>query len=97
MLRAQGGQPTRIGRAEGNDLVLSDQTVSRHHCELTHDTSGWSLTCCAEAHAAVVVQGTSVAPGQTVSLAAGVTLELGNVKLTFASAWGMAKRLSRRE
>ena len=28
------GQPVRIGTADDNDLVLTDDSVSRHHCEL---------------------------------------------------------------
>ena len=28
------GQPVRVGTADDNDLVLTDDTVSRHHCEL---------------------------------------------------------------
>jgi transcriptional regulator with GAF, ATPase, and Fis domain len=28
------GQPARIGTADDNDLVLTDDSVSRHHCEL---------------------------------------------------------------
>ena len=30
----------RIGKAPDNDLVLSDDTVSRHHCELTRTADG---------------------------------------------------------
>jgi transcriptional regulator with GAF, ATPase, and Fis domain len=28
------GQPVRVGTAEDNDLVLTDDSVSRHHCEI---------------------------------------------------------------
>lgn len=31
----------RIGTQPGNDLVLSDPTISRNHCELVHDGRGW--------------------------------------------------------
>lgn len=34
------GQRLRIGKAPDNDLVLSDDTVSRHHCELSRTPSG---------------------------------------------------------
>src|SRR5437870_4969401 len=34
-----GGQ-TRIGKAPDNDLVLTDDTVSRHHCELLRAPDG---------------------------------------------------------
>ena len=34
------GEKLRIGKAPDNDLVLGDDTVSRHHCELTRDSGG---------------------------------------------------------
>jgi DNA-binding NtrC family response regulator len=34
------GEKLRIGKAPDNDLVLSDDTVSRQHCELTRADSG---------------------------------------------------------
>jgi transcriptional regulator with GAF, ATPase, and Fis domain len=34
------GDGLRIGKAPDNDLVLSDDTVSRHHCELTRSADG---------------------------------------------------------
>ncbi len=34
------GEGLRIGKAPDNDLVLSDDTVSRHHCELTRTAEG---------------------------------------------------------
>ena len=34
------GDKLRIGKATDNDLVLSDDTVSRHHCELTRTDEG---------------------------------------------------------
>jgi transcriptional regulator with GAF, ATPase, and Fis domain len=34
------GERLRIGKAVDNDLVLADDTVSRHHCELTRAADG---------------------------------------------------------
>ena len=34
------GQRLSIGKAPDNDLVLADDTVSRHHCELTRANDG---------------------------------------------------------
>jgi transcriptional regulator with GAF, ATPase, and Fis domain len=34
------GEKLRIGKAPDNDIVLSDDTVSRHHCELTRASDG---------------------------------------------------------
>jgi PPM family protein phosphatase len=36
-------QSTRIGRAAGNDVVLSDPSVSRHHAVLHHADEAWWL------------------------------------------------------
>jgi transcriptional regulator with GAF, ATPase, and Fis domain len=37
------GRMCRIGSHSSNELVLSDPSVSRFHCKLTHDDSGWHL------------------------------------------------------
>jgi DNA-binding NtrC family response regulator len=37
------GEKLRIGKATDNDLVLSDDTVSRHHCELTRSSAGINI------------------------------------------------------
>jgi transcriptional regulator with GAF, ATPase, and Fis domain len=34
------GEKLRVGKAADNDLVLADDTVSRHHCELTRTSQG---------------------------------------------------------
>jgi len=38
------GELCRIGTHSSNDLVLRDPSVSRFHCKLTRDGSGWRLT-----------------------------------------------------
>jgi hypothetical protein len=35
------GETFRIGKSSDNDLVLSEETVSRAHCELTRDARGY--------------------------------------------------------
>src|SRR5688572_11591115 len=37
------GDVIRIGKVEGNDLVLPDDTVSRVHCEILRDAKGYLL------------------------------------------------------
>jgi DNA-binding NtrC family response regulator len=37
------GEELSIGSADGNDLVLSDTTVSRHHCTITASPDGFKL------------------------------------------------------
>jgi transcriptional regulator with GAF, ATPase, and Fis domain len=34
------GEKLRVGKADDNDLILDDDTVSRHHCELTRANDG---------------------------------------------------------
>ena len=34
------GEKLRVGKAQDNDLVLGDDTVSRHHCELSRASDG---------------------------------------------------------
>ena len=87
------GTPTAIGRAEGNDLVLSDETISRHHCALLHEPTGWAITCSPEATSPLRVQGQALAPGHELQLGSSATFQLGNVTLTFMSAWSLAQRL----
>ena len=38
-------QTLRIGKAPDNDIVLSDDTVSRHHCELVRVTDATRAPC----------------------------------------------------
>jgi transcriptional regulator with GAF, ATPase, and Fis domain len=38
--RNMSGSTLRVGKAPDNDLVLPDDTVSRHHCELTRTADG---------------------------------------------------------
>ena len=40
----EGASLIRIGRAETNDVVLSDTSVSRMHGELTRTEAGWNVT-----------------------------------------------------
>lgn len=83
-------EPISIGRAEGNSLVLSDETVSRQHCLLERRDGNWWVQR-QPGSGVLKVDGTELqgpAP-----LSNGQHLALGEVVLTFMSAWGMVKRL----
>ncbi|UJR84705.1 sigma 54-interacting transcriptional regulator [Sandaracinus amylolyticus] len=41
--RVVEGDVFRIGKSEGNDLVLADETVSRVHCEIARERKGYLL------------------------------------------------------
>lgn len=86
--------PVSIGRAEGNDLILSEETVSRHHCTLHHEQTGWLISCCSDAVSGLAVHDRHVEPNTSAPLVAGAPIHLGNAVLTFESAWGMVRRLS---
>ncbi len=81
-----------VGRSEGNDLILSDETVSRHHCSFAPRDGGWFVTKHAEAKE-LKVDGALV--GESVRLTNGQRVQLGQVVLTFLSAQGMVDRLQK--
>ena len=66
-----------IGTAEGNDLVLTDQTVSRYHLELSRGRSGVRVVDCSSTNG-TVVNGVILATGEIV---AGSTIQVGRTKL----------------
>lgn len=83
-------EPTSIGRAEGNSLVLSDETVSRQHCLLERREGSWWLQRQPSA-GALKVDGVELK--DPAPLSNGQRIELGQVVLTFMTAWGMVQRL----
>lgn len=87
------GSATSIGRAEGNDLVLSDESVSRNHCTLSHEATGWVVACRDEASAGLKINGEKLKAGASVALVSGQRIELGNVVLTFMGPAALATRL----
>lgn len=44
MMVSSNGEPLSIGKADGNDLVLDDETVSRFHVEVSQDANGIRIT-----------------------------------------------------
>jgi hypothetical protein len=82
-----------LGRAEGNDLVLSDETVSRRHCLFEHEDNGWSVRCFADSKAGLLVQGQPIAPGNTKEVTSGNRIELGHVTITVLSPWSLVQRI----
>jgi DNA-binding NtrC family response regulator len=66
-----------IGTADGNDLVLTDDTVSRYHLELTRGRSGVRVTDCGSTNG-TIVNGVAIGTGE---IPAGSTLQLGRTRL----------------
>lgn len=73
--------PARLGSAPDNDVVLSDETVSRHHCRISREPDGW------------LVQDSGSTNGTCVDhvrireafLQPGCTIGLGKVELEFSA------------
>jgi hypothetical protein len=86
------GSASSVGRAEGNDLVLSDETVSRNHCFLVHTGSTWVVSCDTQARE-LDVNGDRLPPGDSAPLRSGQRLLLGHVVLTLLSTRHLVERL----
>jgi hypothetical protein len=93
--RPQDGASVTVGRAEGNDIVISDETVSRHHCTLVWTGGAWTVTP-AVPTALVQLEGKAIAHGQWVSVPSGSKLELGHLVFSLHTAHGMIVRLAQR-
>lgn len=79
-----------IGRAEGNDLILSDETVSRNHCVLEKRDGAWFVERHPEAKD-LKLDGVHVAT--SMRLSSGQRIQLGQVVLSYISSSGMVTRL----
>ena len=66
-----------IGTAEGNDLVLTDDTVSRYHLELAHGRAGVRLVDCSSTNG-TLVNGVRLGTGE---VSPGSAIQLGRTKL----------------
>jgi DNA-binding NtrC family response regulator len=66
-----------IGTADGNDLVLTDDSVSRYHVELARGRLGVRITDCGSTNG-TIVGGITVTTGEA---PAGTVLQLGRTKL----------------
>ncbi len=76
-----------IGRAQGNDVVLPDPQVARHHCDLVRDPAGWRVVDAGSGRP-VLVDGEPVIQAM---LAPGQKIQLGPWKLQVAEDEGGAK------
>lgn len=82
-----------LGREPGNDIVINDTTVSRHHIVLErHPEGDWSFQV--DEHATLTFQGgLEVSPGTELNLKTGDVLKVGDVKMTFYDTNGFLERL----
>jgi DNA-binding NtrC family response regulator len=73
------GAELSVGTAPGNDLALTDGTVSRHHCSLTATTDGCLLRDLGSRNSTIVGKHRV----QALYLDAACSIVLGNTKLRF--------------
>ncbi|MCB1277086.1 FHA domain-containing protein [Prosthecobacter sp.] len=68
-----------LGRADDNQLIITDDSVSSHHGEIAFDGASWTLTDLGSTN------GTKVggARVESVALAPGAVFQLGNVNCVF--------------
>jgi transcriptional regulator with GAF, ATPase, and Fis domain len=76
------GDRLRIGKAADNDLVLTDDTVSRHHCELTRAADGVHVRDLGSTNG-TKVQGTRVSEAV---VQPGVVLKVGEIDIAVRPA-----------
>jgi len=77
------GEVTTVGRQKGNDLVLDDVTVSRHHALFTRTASGRVTVRDLNSLNGTYVNGTRV---EEVTLRTYDEVQIGKFKLTFVAA-----------
>lgn len=75
------GSPWRIGRASNNDLVLSGETVSRHHAEILYSGAGRFRIVDLGAANGIFINGKRVAEAQ---LSPGDRIDMGEHTLYFS-------------
>ncbi len=73
---------TTIGRMGGNDIVILEGSVSRHHARLTFGGGQWIVEDLSSANGTFINRG-RLAPGQPVVVPNGAELQFGHVSSTF--------------
>ena len=79
--------PWRIGRGKDNELVLRDNSVSRHHAEIVRDDGGRFAIKDLDSLNGVFVDNKKV---QWTSLSDGAQIDIGDLRLTFSTDGGSA-------
>jgi len=80
--------PWRIGRGKDNQLVLRDNSVSRHHAEIVRDDDGRFAIKDLESLNGVFVDNKKV---QWTALSDGTQIDIGDLRLTFSTNGGSAR------
>ena len=83
----------RVGRADTNDIILSDLTVSREHCSLRVEGTRWVVRASPTVKS-LIVAGLPQTPVSDATLLSGDVIQLGDVRLTFLDPAAFAKRVA---
>ncbi len=78
----------KLGRATSNDIVINDLTASREQLVLSYRDAAWSVPV---SRGQVVIDECERPDGE-VALRSGMSLRLGDVRLSFLSAAAMLER-----
>ncbi len=93
--------PVRVGRDVSNDIVISDETVSREHATFVRDGQGrWHVGCVSETNPIVVdgtliTQSASVVEGTEVLVGAGHMITFAESEATAEKYMGAATRFAK--
>jgi hypothetical protein len=88
--------PITLGRSDGSDVSVPEESVSKRHCEFEVLPEGVRITECGSTNG-TSVDGTSLAPHAAVMLRGGETLAIGNFSFLFhtpASFLAYVRKLS---
>lgn len=82
-----------VGRAESNDLVINDATVSREHLILMPEQGQLWLAQAGPLAKDTVLWGKPLEPGASVRLTPGAQMRVGNVVLTYYDTTSFVDRV----
>jgi hypothetical protein len=91
-LKPRPGTDFTVGRAEENNIVINDMTVSREHVRLSHEGGQWAVQVVGDTQKAAVA-GQHMALGQKVPLESGTPIRLGGIQLTYYEAKAFVDRV----
>ncbi len=91
-LRPKPGVDVTIGRAEENNIVINDMTVSRVHVKLAWEAGAWRAEVLSDPQKATIA-GAVVKAGERIALKSGTPVRLGGIQLTYLDAAHFLERL----
>src|SRR5271165_6055479 len=78
-----GAAGLRIGRAPGQDILLDDSRVSRHHALVEHRSDGSDVIVDLGSKSSTILNGRKLAPFQAAALRDGSVIKIVEYELIF--------------